>query len=108
MLEMEMFKNTSWSDVLFQSSAPHIKARLASDGKSILILGQQAAFWDLKRVRTLGKQTLDLPGDTVYWRDSSIYVFSGTKVLEGRLSGTTLSWTPHWAEAIQRYTISES
>ena len=107
-LEMEMFKNTSWSDVLFQSSAPHIKARLASDGKSILILGQQAAFWDLKRVRTLGKQTADLPGDSVYWRDSNIYVFSGAKVLEGRLSGTTLSWTQHWAEALQRFIISES
>lgn len=107
-LEMEVFRNASWSDVLFQSSAPHIKTRLATDNKTILILGQQAAFWDLKRVRTLGKQASDLPGDTVYWRESSIYAFSGAKVLAGRLTDSTLVWTQHWAEALQQYLASES
>jgi len=107
-LEMEVFRNASWSDVLFQSSAPHIKARLVTDHKTILILGEQAAFWDLKRVRTLGKQTPDLPGDTVYWRESGIYAFSGAKVLEGRLNDTTLTWSQHWTEALQRYLTSEN
>lgn len=106
-LEMEMFKNTSWSDILFQSSAPHLKARLASDSKTILILGQQAVFWDLKRVRTLGKQAAELPGDVVYWRENTVYVFSGTKVMEGRMTSTTLTWSQHGTEAVQRYIAYE-